>query len=194
MQTAWRERDPEARIKSAHEAISKNSDCAPAYILLADEEAATILEAEKILRNGLRAAETVYRKSQLVHHQSSLLEAQHRRDLNVLIYIRRRLAMCARKLGKLKEAVKMMRDIIKDCQHPMMNLFNIHENLIEALLEMQAYADVQALLAKYDGKFCYDKCLFAQELTLFLFFNRYQLTKICHHMLHICLVKSTQYW
>lgn len=150
MTTAWRERDPEARIKSAKEALAKNADCAPAYILLADEEAKTITEAERILRNGLKVAEATYRRSQLSHHQSALHEAAHRRDLNVLIYIRRRLAMCARKLGKLRESVKMMRDIIKE--FPMVNLFNIHENLIEALLEMQAYADVQALLAKYDGK------------------------------------------
>jgi len=34
------------------------------------------------------------------------------RDTNVLICVKRRLAMCARKLGKLKEAVKMFRDVI----------------------------------------------------------------------------------
>lgn len=149
MQTAWRERNPVVRIKAAHTALERNPECAPAYILLAEEEATTITEAEKILKQALKVAEVNYKRSQSMLQQGSLMEAQHRRDTNVLIYIKRRLAMCARKLGKLKEAVKMFRDLTKEVP-PIMNVLNIHENLIEALLEMQAYADVQAVLAKYD--------------------------------------------
>ena len=54
MQTAWRERNPVARVKAAREALEKNPECAPAYILLAEEEATTIVEAEKILKQALR--------------------------------------------------------------------------------------------------------------------------------------------
>ncbi|XP_013404960.1 suppressor of tumorigenicity 7 protein homolog, partial [Lingula anatina] len=148
MQMAWRERSPQARVKAAKEALEKNPDCAPAMILLAEEECSTILEVEKMFKQAYKAAETQYRKSQQTQHYGTQYEQNHRRDTNVMIYIKRRLSMCARKLGRTREAVKMMKDLMKD--FPMFNLYNIHENLIEALLEMQAYTDVQAVLAKYD--------------------------------------------
>merc|ERR1719268_347606 len=141
MQTAWRERNPDARIKAAKEAIVLNPECATAYILLAEEEALDLAEAETKFREAFRIAETNYRRSQQLQHQNALMESQHRRDTNVMIYIRRRLAMCARKLGRLKEAVKMFKDLAKEVP-PIMNVLNIHENLLECLLEMGNYADV----------------------------------------------------
>lgn len=148
MQTAWRERKPQARIKAANDALEKNPECPTALILLAEEDASTILEAEKLFKQAYKYAEVQYKKTQQTQHQSSAHDAAHRRDTNVLVYIKRRLAMCARKLGRTREAVKMMREIMKE--FPMLSMFNIHENLIEALLELQAYADVQVVLAKYD--------------------------------------------
>ncbi|XP_053100875.1 suppressor of tumorigenicity 7 protein-like isoform X4 [Hemicordylus capensis] len=148
MQKAWRERNPQARIKAAYQALELNNECATAYVLLAEEEATTIVDAEKYFKQALRAGENIYRKSQHCSSQSPQQEAQLRRDTNVLVYVKRRLAMCARKLGRIKEAVKMMRDLMKE--FPLLSVLNIHENLLEALLELQAYADVQAVLAKYD--------------------------------------------
>ncbi|OWF55732.1 suppressor of tumorigenicity 7 protein homolog isoform X4 [Mizuhopecten yessoensis] len=148
MQRAWRERNPQSRIKAAKDAAEKNPECPTAIILLAEEDTSTIADAEKMFKQAYKAAEVNYRKSQQTQHQSSQHESTHRRDTNVIVYIKRRLAMCARKLGRTREAVKMMRELMKE--FPMLNLFNIHENLIDALLELQAYADVQAVLAKYD--------------------------------------------
>ncbi|KAJ3596766.1 hypothetical protein NHX12_003167 [Muraenolepis orangiensis] len=140
MQKAWRERNPQARISAAHEALELE-DCATAYILLAEEEATTIMEAERLFKQAMKAGETCYRRSHQLQHHSTQYEAQHRRDTNVLVYIKRRLAMCSRKLGRTRELMK---------EFPLLSMFNIHENLLESLLELQNYADVQAVLAKYD--------------------------------------------
>jgi hypothetical protein len=77
MQTAWRERNPQERIKGAKLAIEKNVDCATAYILLAEEEASTIADSEKLLKTALRAAESNLRKSQLSQTHGPLSDAQH---------------------------------------------------------------------------------------------------------------------
>jgi hypothetical protein len=107
-----------------------------------------LFQVEKQLKVAYKYAEANYRKSQQNQHTTTGNDVPLRRDTNILVYVKRRLAMCARKLGKTREAVKIMRDLMKE--FPTLNLFNIHENLIEALLELQAYADVQAVLVKYD--------------------------------------------
>ena len=70
----------------------------------------------------------------------------------------------------LSSVLKLMKDF------PMLNMFNIHENLIEALLAQQAYADVQAVLSKYDGMCVVlnlDACVYSLEIELYLvFFNK----------------------
>lgn len=148
MNHAWRERNPVSRIKTAHKAIEINPENACGYILLAEEEATTIIEAEMILKQALKVAEINYKKSQ--GYQGSLFESAHRRDANVLIYIKRRLAMCSRKLGRLKEAAKIFRDLTKEPPSSIISVLNVQENLLEVLLEMRAYADCASVLAKYD--------------------------------------------
>lgn len=50
MSLAWRERDTEQRIATAKRALEINPDCAPALILLAEEDCQTLSEAEELLR------------------------------------------------------------------------------------------------------------------------------------------------
>ncbi|VDM73247.1 unnamed protein product [Strongylus vulgaris] len=116
MQVAWRERDSASRINAAREALHINPNCAPALILLAEEQCETIVEAEVMLRRALKAVDNSLGQSQsgqIVPHERTgdIYRQARRRDFHMQIYIRRRLAMCARKQGRLREAIKTFKDV-----------------------------------------------------------------------------------
>ncbi|XP_048479181.1 protein ST7 homolog isoform X2 [Plutella xylostella] len=149
MARAWRERSPGARVAAARTALSINPECAPALLLLAEEDAPTVQEAERVLRRALRCAEAACKTSSAVANNNSAAADRAKRDAAVLAHVKRRLAMCARRLGRLKDATRMFRELARDAP-PALTALALHENLIEVLLEQKAYADVQAVLARYD--------------------------------------------
>jgi len=82
MQRAWRERNPSTRVSLANEALSKSSDCTPAIILLAEEEAQTIIESEKLFKQALKYADVAYKKSLQAQEQGHNLENLHSKSLS----------------------------------------------------------------------------------------------------------------
>ncbi|CAG9795048.1 unnamed protein product [Diatraea saccharalis] len=144
MARAWREREPAARVAAARAALALRPDCAAALLLLAEEDAPTVQEAERVLKRAWRAAETAWRS-----HAALGGGALARRDAALLAHIKRRAAMCARRLGRLRDSARLFRELARDAP-PALHALALHENLIEVLLEQRAYADVQALLARHD--------------------------------------------
>lgn len=148
MMQAWREDDRKKRISLAHKALSSNPHNPGALIILAEEEASTIVVVEEQLRMAVKYAEIACRQSHILSQQDQAYKPLHERNGHILAYGKIRLAACLRKLGKVKEAVKLYRDLSKDDRS--FHFANIHENLIECLLEMQNYSDVQQVMSKQD--------------------------------------------
>ncbi len=64
-----------------------------------------------MFKQAYKISEASLRRSQQMHAHNPTQDAIYLRDIHAFIFIRRRLAMCARKLGKLKEAIKIMREV-----------------------------------------------------------------------------------
>ena len=160
----WKEPDRMKRIEIAHKALSINPNCALALIVIAEEEASTILDVEERLKLALKSAEASSKSSYVLCQQDPVYKPLHERNAYVCSYCRIRLAVCARKLGKLKESVKMYRDLLRDDRA--LAMANINENLVECLLAMQCYSDVQQLLQKQEEITLYKSTVMCYTLAL----------------------------
>ncbi len=164
MIAAFKEKDRLKRITMAHAALVLDQQSVPALVLLAEEEAQGLLEVEEFLKQASRAAEAAYRQSTNLCQHDPVYKPLHERNANVSIHCRLRLAVCSRRLGKVKEAMKIYRELLKDSRVHF--LANIYENLAECLLEMQSYTELNAFLLKLDDSsmyksttLCYTICL-----------------------------------
>ena len=148
MLQAWREEDRKKRISLAHKALGTNPHNPGALIILAEEESPTIVAVEEQLRMAVKYAEMTCKQSHMLSQQDQVYKPLHERNGYMHAYSKIRLAACLRKLGKVKEAIKLYRDLSKDDRS--FHFANIHENLIECLLETQNYTDVQQVMSKQD--------------------------------------------
>lgn len=160
----WKETDRVQRIELAHKALELNSNSPIALIILAEEEAPTIIEVEERFKSALKSAEIAHKNSHALCLHDPIYKPLHERNALIFSYCRIRLALCARKLGKLKEAVKMYRDLSKDDRA--LAMINVHENLIECLLEMQNYFDLQQLLHKLEDVNFYKSTVMSYTVAL----------------------------
>ncbi|MBN2385484.1 MAG: hypothetical protein JXB85_00585 [Anaerolineales bacterium] len=160
MYQTWNEYNPARRIVMAHQALSISPDCADAYVLLAEEEADTLLRAAELYRQGMQAGERALGKKMFKEargHFWGILETRP--------YMRARagLANCLWGMGKTEEAKEHYSDMLR--LNPNDNQ-GIRYTLLSLLLETRSQAEVDALLDEYDGDYSPD-WLYTRALILF---------------------------
>jgi tetratricopeptide (TPR) repeat protein len=139
---AWNSED-EVKVELAHRALDLCPDCADAYIILAEQDA-----------DGKEAALSLYRKA--VDAGKRALDpkifAEAEGDFWVLMetrpYMRARLglALCLRNLGKKKEALEHLREMLR--LNPSDNQ-GVRYILLQCLLEWGADEELGELLGRY---------------------------------------------
>lgn len=131
--------------------ITPEYDCALACMLIAEEEAETVPESEMWFRRALLSAEYQKEKSSETRHKSIEHENRYHRDYKLVCHIKSRLALCCRRLGKLRESLKLYREITRDYHANSMSIDILYDSMLEVFLEQQSYADVHSLIQRYEG-------------------------------------------
>jgi tetratricopeptide (TPR) repeat protein len=145
MYEAWDEHNPARRLALAHQALKISPDCADAYVLLAEEEAASLQQAHDLYRQGVEAGrralgETYFEEN--AGHFWGLLETRpYMRSLEGL-------ASTLWESGRREEALAAYRELIR--LNPGDNQ-GIRYVLADLLLELNQDAELGTLLEAYDN-------------------------------------------
>jgi len=110
MYQAWESDDPDERIALARRALELSTDCADAWVLLAEEGSRSIAEAEDCYRKGVEAGERALGEATFAEHKGhfwGLLETRP--------YMRARfgLAQCLWERGERDAAIQGYQDMIE---------------------------------------------------------------------------------
>lgn len=147
------------RVALAHEALAISPDCADAYLLLAEETAASSDKARELLEQGVAAGERALgpeRFAEDVGHFWGLIETRP--------YMRARAALAEAlwALGRHEEAVDHQRELLR--LNPNDNQ-GIRYRQAEYLLALERYDELDELFAAYEddaaAAFIYTKALAA---------------------------------
>jgi tetratricopeptide (TPR) repeat protein len=149
MYAAFEERSPARRIALAKDALEISPDCADAYVLLAQEEAATTRQAHDLFQQGVAAGrralgEAFFKDRENIGHFWGILATRpYMRAMQGLAYT-------SWELGQREEALKIYREMLR--LNPGDNQ-GIRDEMLTLLIEMGRDEEAAKLLRKYKGDY-----------------------------------------
>jgi tetratricopeptide (TPR) repeat protein len=160
---AWESGDRKERIKLAYKALSISSDCADAYVILAEEEAKTVEQAKEFYQKGVEAGKRALGKEKFKDYKGHFWGIIATRP-----YMRARagLAQCLWELGQYDEAIKHYREMLR--LNPNDNQ-GIRYVLAACLADLQKFDELEKLLNSRGYKYdCGPNWLYAKALLKFV--------------------------
>ena len=159
MYQAWEERNPAKRIALAREALKLSEDCSDAYVLLAEEEASTVLQALEYYQAGVdagkRVLDTDYFEENKGHFWGLLETRPYMRSMEGM-------ASCLWQIGRKAEAVEIYWQMLH--LNPGDNQ-GIRYVMVDLLLNMNQMSELEKLIKLYQDDFSavwlYTKALIA---------------------------------
>lgn len=144
MYVAWDASEKEQRIRLARKALSISKDCADAYVLLAEESARSVEEAQELYEAGVQAGERALGAEAFAEYEGHFWGVMETRP-----YMRARegLADCLWRLDHRAEAIEHYEEMLR--LNPGDNQ-GIRYTLLPCLLEEGRESEAEQLLRTYD--------------------------------------------